>query len=212
MIQLAGIDASQLTEEFSEVYQFKITLRHIRPAIYRIIQVPENYSFWELHVAIQDAMGWKDCHLHEFKIKDLRKKEIVKIGIPDPDGFGSPVMEGWEINITEYFTSKNKKAAYDYDFGDNWDHKVKLEKMLPKEEGVDYPRCIEGKRACPPEDCGGVWGYRGLVKIFKKGSAEERAELLGDFDPDRFEPGDVVFSDLEPRFEKFMEAYENGLM
>ncbi|MEM2135771.1 MAG: plasmid pRiA4b ORF-3 family protein [Candidatus Jordarchaeaceae archaeon] len=76
-------------------------------------------------------------------------------------------MPEWEVKIADYFSAENRSVDYVYDFGDCWVHKVQLEKILPREEGVDYPRCIGGKRACPPEDCGGVWGYEELLEIIK---------------------------------------------
>lgn len=107
------------------IYQFKIVLKDVTPKIWRRIQVPENYTFWDLHVAIQDAMGWYDCHLHEFEIKNPNpifrlSGQKISIGIPDEDS-GFPGMRetkpGWEKRIVDYFTLENKRANYTYDFG-----------------------------------------------------------------------------------------------
>lgn len=139
------------------IYQFKITLEGIKPPIWRRIQVPESYSFWDLHVAIQDSMGWEDYHLHEFNILNPKTGIKDNIGLPSDDwGDDKTVIPGWKTPISSYFSALNKKAAYEYDFGDSWDHKVALEKILPFEFGVQYPRCLAGERACPPEDCGGI--------------------------------------------------------
>ena len=81
------------------VYQFKISLYEIEPLIWRRIQVPANYNFWDLHVAIQDAMGWLDYHLHAFRIRQKHKKKSIEIGIPVDDWDGDPVIPGWEIPI-----------------------------------------------------------------------------------------------------------------
>ena len=127
------------------VYQFRIVLGEIEPAIWRAIQTPSNYSFWDLHVAIQDAMGWLDCHLHAFRVRMPHKSKDTIIGIPDDDSFDLEILPGWEFPIAEYFTEPGKTAIYDYDFGDSWSHEVILEGILLKEKTVKYPRCIDGK-------------------------------------------------------------------
>lgn len=180
------------------VYQFKITLLEIKPPVWRRIQVPETYTFWDLHVAIQDAMGWLDSHLHGFDIKDPRDGEIISIGMPASD-----TPPGWEEKIADYFNMDNDLAGYTYDFGDSWEHKIQLEKILPREKGVKYPRCIKGKRACPPEDCGGPWGYRDFLKIITDPKHDEHDEMLewvgGEFDPDHFDVNDIVFDNPAER-------------
>ncbi|MBD3286010.1 plasmid pRiA4b ORF-3 family protein, partial [candidate division WOR-3 bacterium] len=148
-----------------QIYQFKVTLKGIEPEIWRRILMPADSTFWELHVAIQDAMGWKDMHLHEFKVKNPDSGNVHRIGLPDDeDEFGRDTLPGWKIRIDQYFTSIGTSANYWYDFGDDWMHTIKLEKILPREKGAEYPTCIAGKRACPPEDCGGPWGYAELLE------------------------------------------------
>lgn len=101
--------------------------------------------------------------------------------------------------ISSYFSLSNKNATYEYDFGDGWRHKIVLEKVLSAEPGVKYPLCLSGKRACPPEDCGGIWGYEELLEIMKDPNHEEyeeRMEWIGDdFNPEAFDPDAVRFSD-----------------
>ncbi len=191
-----------MKRKFTRIYQFKITLEGIRPPIWRRIQVPETYTFWDLHVAIQDAMGWLDYHLHEFAIIDPTTGSTVDIGFPDND-FGRDVLKGWKQKITRYFSMENPSADYLYDFGDYWVHRLKLEKILPREKNFDYPICIKGKRAAPPEDCGGVSGYENILEIIKNpGHAEyeETIEWLGEeFDPEHFDPKEVNFDDPATR-------------
>lgn len=122
------------------IYQFRVTLLGIEPAIWRRIQVPENYSFWDLHVAIQDAMGWLDYHLHEFRIKSPYGRRNVEIGIPDT-GTGRDVLAGWKVPVADYFDKPGVAVAYDYDFGDGWQHEVLLEGILLKEPSVKFP-CV----------------------------------------------------------------------
>ena len=149
------------------VYQFKITLQGIEPVIWRRIQVPEKYSFGDLHVAIQVAMGWNDSHLHMFQFRN-DKGETMEIGIPDELGYSDIDVEpGWEVPITDFFPQIGMSGLYVYDFGDDWQHVVELEGILLKEENKKYPLLVDGKRACPPEDCGGIPGYEELVKIMK---------------------------------------------
>ena len=195
-----------MKKKFNHVYQFKITLEGAKPPIWRRIQVPETYTFWDLHVAIQDAMGWGDGHLHEFEMVDPSTGSVVSIGIPDEDFIRKPLPEH-RRKIAEYFSMENRSAEYVYDFGDNWEHKIQLEKILPREKGAVYPVCIKGKRACPLEDCGGLWGYVDILEALEDPDNEEHEELLGwvgeDFDPKHFDVAEVSFSDPDKRF-KFM--------
>lgn len=149
------------------IYQFKITLRDIKPKVWRRIQVPENYNFWELHLAIQDAMGWEDCHLHQFEITNPKTEEKDLISIPDDEGFDDTIS-GKKVKIAKYFLAPKDKANYKYDFGDGWEHEVVLEKILPAVVGNKYPQCIAGERACPLEDCGGVWGVCASFRNYGK--------------------------------------------
>ena len=184
---------------YDRVYQFKVALKGIRPPIWRRVQVPETYSFWDMHTAIQDAMGWTDYHLHEFTVPHPRGGEPVRIGAPDPEYGYQGVLAEEKQRICDWFFLEGKPALYLYDFGDDWVHTVKLEKILPAEEDVDYPRCLKGKRACPPEDCGGPWGYQHLLEVLADPQNEEHDEMLewlgDDFEPELFHPDEVVFLD-----------------
>jgi Plasmid pRiA4b ORF-3-like protein. len=191
-----------MKKNFSYVYQFKIALEKIRPPIWRRIQVPETYSFWDLHVAIQDSMGWSDYHLHQFEMVDPSTGIKREIGIPDEE-FDEEILAEQKHKIAKWFSMKNSLAHYTYDFGDNWEHEVKLEKILPRNRRVSYPRCTAGKRACPPEDCGGIWGYENLMKIISdpdNKEYEEMMEWLGEeFDPEHFDVKEVSFDDPDRR-------------
>src|SRR3989344_3087702 len=188
------------------IYQFKITLLNTKPPIWRRIQVPENYTFWDLHVAIQDSMCWEDYHLHQFEFSDVNKNNEVIIGLPDeesPPSFRQNILAVWEQPIAQWFTPEQSKAKYWYDFCDDWWHSVVLEKILPIEPGIAYPRCIAGKRACPPEDCGGPWGYLNLLEVLnnpKHKRFKELSDWLGKtFDSEYFEPEKVVFDNPHER-------------
>ena len=190
------------------IYQFKITLKGIAPPIWRHIQVPETYSFWDLHVAIQDAMGWLDYHLHVFLMRRKHSRTVTEIGIPheyalmdDPE-----TLPGWETPISDYFRDLGASADYEYDFGDGWLHEILLEGILLREKGGKYPRCIDGARACPPEDCGGVHGYSQMLEVLADPDDEEHESMLewlgGKYDPQEFAPGKVKFDNPKTRWKR----------
>lgn len=188
-----------MKKDFEKVYQLKLSMRGITPQIWRRIQVPENYTFLKLHDAIQAVMSWEDYHLHEFEMINPETGELERIRTEDKDheNFGEPLMPENKAKISRYFTLENKTALYTYDFGDNWQVKVQLEKILPRKEGVEYPICTAGKRAAVPEDTGGVGSYEYMLEILKDPEHEEyedTVEWLGeDFDPEYFDPKDVSF-------------------
>jgi hypothetical protein len=194
----------------SLVYQFKITLKEITPPIWRRIQVPSQYSFWDLHVALQDAMGWFDYHLHMFHLPKLRKGQHIEIGIPSDEIEDQQTLPGWKIPIAEYFTEPGQTALYEYDFGDGWEHEILFEGILIKEKGVKYPKCTAGERACPPEDCGGIPGYFRLLDIIKDPKHEEYDETVEwlkghvvnyyPYKPDEFNPQKVHFWNPQKRW------------
>lgn len=200
-----------MKKKFDKVYQFKITLKGTKPPIWRRIQVPETYNFWDLHVAIQDAMGWWDYHLHEFKISHPVTGREIEIGIPSEDDelFDIEIIPERSQKIGDLFSMENKVAEYIYDFGDGWQHKVQLEKILPRDENIKYPVCIAGKRACPPEDCGGVWGYQEFLEAIENPDHEEHEEMLewvgGEFNPEDFDVNEVKFDDPDKRWKLAFE-------
>ena len=194
-----------------EALQFKILLKRIRPPIWRRIHVPSDYTFWDLHVAIQDAMGWDDYHPHEFVTKDLKTGSEIRIGIPDDEAmfWGVEILPEWEILAVDYFSQANPKAIYRYDFGDGWEHTITLEKKVPLERGADYPRCLGGRRACSPEDCGGPYGYESLLESItnpEDANHETRLEWVGAaFDAEHFDPEEIIFNDSRQRSKSVLE-------
>ena len=191
-----------MTKKQAQIYQFKITLRDIQPAIWRRIQVPDSYTFWDLHVAIQDSMGWTDTHLHNFTVIDPKVMTKVQIGMPDP-GYDDGTLPGWDQKISSYFYSSDHKADYVYDFGDNWLHEVRLEKVRGKSPDKQYPICVAGERACPPEDVGSVPGYEEFLKAISYPNHKYHREMLEwigrPFDPEHFKPEEVIFDDPKQR-------------
>src|SRR5262245_50269624 len=117
---------SSLQTVIKRVLQFKITLQNTDPPIWRRLRVPANYTFWDLHVAIQDCMGWTDTHLHAFRIPPPLRGEPLEIGIPDEED-PNRCMPGWEVKVLAYLNEPGSRADYKYDFGDGWEHDVFLE-------------------------------------------------------------------------------------
>ncbi len=189
-----------------QIFQFYIEMLDIQPKIWRRIQVPGHYNFWELHVAIQDAMGWLDYHLHEFNIRGKGKQKETLIGIPDFEGSGElpEVFPGWEIPVFNYFNDLGVEATYLYDYGDFWMHRVKLEGYMHKEKGVKYPICVGGERACPPEDCGAVPGYYNVLETLADPKHPDHHDMKiwagEDYDPESFSPELVRFDNPYKRW------------
>jgi hypothetical protein len=132
-------------------------------------------------------MGWTNSHLHSFTING------VDYGVPMPEySFGEPdVRDEATVLLSRSVRKEKFKFDYLYDFGDSWEHQVVLEKILERDEAMTYPVCIKGKRACPPEDCGGQWGYSSFVEIIQNPADPEHESMLewvgGEFDPEAFD-------------------------
>ena len=190
----------------NRTYVFKVSLKGIEPPIWRLIEVPANYSFWDLHVAVQDAMGWLDYHLHAFRILNSATGEVEEIGIPgdEPLDDEHDCLPGWEVPVAEYFRHPGDRAEYEYDFGDGWKHEVVLEAIADRAPKTKYPRCLGGARACPPEDCGGTRGYEQMLSIIQDPSDEEYESTVdwlgGHYDPDTFDPNAVRFDSPKKRW------------
>ena len=181
-----GIGAIPVGER---LYQFKISLTVLRPLIWRRIQVREC-TLDKLHEHIQTAMGWFNCHLHQFKING----EIC--GDPEllDDGFEdcAPFRDSTNLKLAKILPKNGQTITfeYKYDFGDCWMHEVVFEGCLRSQRGTRYPICLEGERACPPEDSGGVYQYGEYVEALFEPTHEEHARMLqwrGEHDPTRFD-------------------------
>ncbi|MEW5869570.1 MAG: plasmid pRiA4b ORF-3 family protein [Chloroflexota bacterium] len=174
----------------SHVYQIKISLDDTHPPIWRRILAPANYTLFQLHEVIQTVMGWQNYHLHMFTIGD------AIYGDPADDEFGDLGTQNEKaFKLKKLFPAAGVKFKYEYDFGDSWEHTLRIEKILPAEKGQRYPQCVAGKRACPPEDVGGVWGYEGFLEALADPKHPEHDEYLewagGEFDPAAFDLEEV---------------------
>lgn len=170
------------------VFQLKITLNHIKPSIWRRVLVDSDIKLPDLHKIIQTVMGWTNSHLHQFIIGNRY------YSLPNDESF-CKVIDYRKVKLDSLFNTPKSKLIYEYDFGDGWEHSIVIEKTLPREKNTYYPICIEGKRSCPPEDCGGAFGYENLIEIINNPEHEEYDEMmewLGDyFDPEKFNIDEV---------------------
>lgn len=192
------------------VMQFGVYLRDINPEIWRRIQVPATFTFWELHAAIQDAMGWEDKHLHRFTVKRRVIGSEVHFGFPDQ--FRPSDLPSWQHKIAGYFRSPGDSATYWYDFGGDWHHVLTLEAIVPEQSDVRYPVCVEGARACPPEYCCGLHGYRALIAAMAdpqdKTALKSLKWLKSDFKSEVFQSSAVEFSNPAQRLDaKLRQLY-----
>lgn len=187
-------DSRRVPSSPRTAYQLRITLLGARPPIWRRVLVPPGESAEYLHDVIQTAMGWYDSHLHQFLLGE--RPQYISVGPPDPENEGDhPTLDSRRIPIRALLQRGGGRVLYNYDFGDDWMHEVRLEKEVPLGKDAFLPRCVDGKRACPPEDCGGVYGYADIVRMLKdptfepeSSSREELLEWLGDeFDPEAFD-------------------------
>jgi len=166
------------------LYQLRVELKGGQPPIWRRFQVKGETTLFKLHRVLQVVMGWHNYHLHEFRIRDL------SFGEPVPEQ-GLDFIDERAIKLTQIAPSCRRKFEYIYDFGDGWQHEVTVEKGVDKQAGVHYPICIEGARACPPEDVGGIGGYAIFLKAIRNSRHAEHKQYLewigGHFDPEAFD-------------------------
>lgn len=172
------------------VYQIKVTLIGSKPPIWRRFLVPDTTTLYRLHDILQIVMGWQDYHLHMFTING----QIY--GDPEDDENGDlGTKNEARFKLNQALGREGSKFRYEYDFGDSWEHELIVEKILPAEKGIRYPLCVAGKRACPPEDVGGVWGYQKFLEAIGDPEHPEHDEYQewtgGEFDPEHFDLDEV---------------------
>jgi len=185
----------------NQIYQIQIALKDFKPKIWRRLLIPADTLLSDLHKIIQTSMGWTNSHLHQF-IKD-RTYYTVKV----KDDYTWDEMDNVDykrMKISDLLKTEKQKIKYEYDFGDGWEHDVILEKILVRDEKIKYPICIAGKMSCPPEDCGGSWGYADMLEILKNPAHPEYKEFVDwldeDFDPEYFDKEEVNESLMAKNF------------
>jgi hypothetical protein len=167
-------------------YQIKVTLHYTHPPIWRRILVPSNTTLLKLHDILQIVMGWENAHLHMFKVRgfDYENPEEDETGVMG-------MLDEANYKLNKIIHHEGQQLCYIYDFGDSWDHTLVVEKISSAQESLRYPICLKGKRACPPEDMGGVWGYDNFLKAIQDPEHHEHEDYLNwigeEFDPEAFE-------------------------
>ena len=147
--------------------------------------MPADVTLGDLNYILQAAMGWTNSHLHQFTVNEISysdpRFELDEVEVGDE----------FEVTLCEAAPKVGTHLLFMYDFGDGWEHDVVIEKIVQAEPGKSYPICVAGERACPPEDCGGVWGYVDFLEAISDPDHEEREQMLewvgGKFDPDAFD-------------------------
>ena len=171
-------------------FEFEVSLRHIKPRVWRRFLIAATATFGDLHRAIQDSFGWEYSHLWEFRasrrvLAGLKMNDFVDIG------FGEPVRDAETVKLGTHF-ARSTSCQYIYDFGDGWVHDVKRNRRVRLADSF-HRQLLAGRRACPPEDCGGAPGYDQFVSIIEDGEdpwgedVEDLSEWLGDWDPAAFD-------------------------
>jgi Plasmid pRiA4b ORF-3-like protein len=179
--------ATKQIETTQDIYQLKVTLLGANPPIWRRLLVPADMTLALLHKTLQTAMGWDDGHMHGFRAGQRR---FGRPEPPDPFMRGPRVESERTVRLSAVLQKTGATMIYTYDFGDNWEHVIVLEKQLPAEPKTTYPACTDGQLACPPEDCGGIPGYYDLLDALADPSHPRQEELRdwigAEFNPDAF--------------------------
>ncbi|MEU8683471.1 plasmid pRiA4b ORF-3 family protein [Streptomyces sp. NPDC048611] len=174
------------------VHKIKVTLSGSKPPIWRRLEVPSGITLQQLHHVIQAAFGWEDYHMWAFGTPQGR------YGIADPElGIRSAASK----RLNEAVPHTGDRLGYTYDFGDDWEHDILIEEIAEPEPDTAYPRCLAGRRAGPPEDCGGIEGYEYLIEILADPAHEEhedRLEWLGLDSADQFDPAAFDTAEVNP--------------
>lgn len=173
------------------IYQIKVALEESKQPIWRRVLVHSDITLAQLHTIIQVVMGWTNSHLHQFIV------DGTYYGLPHPDyeDMGMEMHDERQVKLNQIVREQGDTFRYEYDFGDSWLHILEVEDIQEPEAGQTYPRCIKGKRACPPEDIGGLWGYYDYLEAIQDPDHPEheayREWYGGDFDPEAFDPAEV---------------------
>lgn len=165
----------------TNIIRLRVTLRGVKPPVWRRLLMPGTMTLSQLHTAIQAAMGWHDCHLHAFNIGGESFGDRRR---------GDDVSDEDCPTLNDLLRSSAVLFGYTYDFGDRWEHRIAFETSEPAVDGQPYPACVGGKRNCPPEDCGGALGYGQLLAVLADPNHPEHEDQLdwvgGEFDPNEF--------------------------
>ncbi|PIP82599.1 MAG: hypothetical protein CO113_10755 [Elusimicrobia bacterium CG_4_9_14_3_um_filter_62_55] len=173
-----------------QVYQLKVALDEITPPIWRRLVVPSDINLFKLHEIIQVAMGWTNSHLHQFIVGR------TFYGIPDDEIEGAiEIKDERKHTLSQIAKKKGAKVVYEYDMGDSWEHHIVVEEVLEQGGKTGHPSCLDGARACPPEDVGSTPGYYNFLAAIKDPKHPEHKIMIEwierPFDPEAFSVDDV---------------------
>ncbi len=180
-----------MAKKLRRVYQLKIGLNGTKPPIWRRILVADTIRLDDLHIVFQVVMGWTDSHLHQF----VHQRTFY--GVPDPefDFMDMEVLDEANFRLNQLLKKEKETMVYEYDFGDDWKHKITLEKILPYDAKQAVPVCVKAKGACPPEDVGGTWGYYDFLEAIEDREHPEHESYKewvgGNFDPQAYDIKEV---------------------
>ncbi|MDR1287210.1 MAG: plasmid pRiA4b ORF-3 family protein [Treponema sp.] len=170
-------------------YVLRASIEGTTPSIWRELSVPADCTLGDLHGILQIAFGWENGHMHSFTVNSARYGMMMEdMGFDD----GDDVADEDDVCLDDLNLRAKQKFSYLYDFGDSWEHEIRVSKIIPPEDekrDLTRPRCLGGQRAGPPEDSGGVWGYESMLEILKDPNHKEYEEIhewAGDFDPEYF--------------------------
>jgi len=185
---LCGNTELEMAESLRKVFQIKVSLIGAKPPIWRRLLVTSSTGLSAIHNITQIAMGWTDSHLHQFIVGNTR------YGVPDPDWDDGTIPEA-SMRVGDLLKKPKDWIIYEYDFGDSWGHRIELEKILSFTPDIVMPVCTGGRKCCPPEDVGGVWGYSEFLEVYRDNNHPEHEEMLewvGEyFDPENFDLDEV---------------------
>jgi len=196
---------AKASREFSvplpkHTFQLRVSLRYIKPPIWRRVLVPDNWLLGDLHPVLVAVMGWGGYHMHAFRFG----------GGFNPTEYSTPqmviecgprVQDENQVFLSALIRRPAQTFSYEYDFGDSWQHEVKVEKILPYDPRVALPVCLAGARACPPEDCGSFPGYVEVLRVLERAQTPEDRQLrewAGSYDPEQFDL-EAINRRLQPR-------------
>ncbi|MHB1867175.1 MAG: plasmid pRiA4b ORF-3 family protein [Thermoplasmata archaeon] len=188
------------------VHQLKVTLLGTDPPVWRRLLVPSDWDLDDLHEALQRTMGWEDCHVYGFQIgkrkwcmpRETSGIDAMHIGLftPHPNAYTDTVR------LDRAAPKKGDSFVYVYDLGDQWEHDILVEDVVPRTRETKAPWCLGGDRACPPEDCGGTGGYEDIVKALAdpkyNPERQDRDELM-EWLPEEYDPGQFDLDEVNER-------------
>ncbi len=179
------------TTKRTKAYQLKISLMGAKPPIWRRLLIAGSTPLSDVHQVVQIAMGWTGDHLHQFEVDGMF------YGMTDDDLGFDDVLDESRYKLSQLLKGEKDSLIYEYDFGDSWRHKITLEKTVLVGPETNLPQCLAGKRACPPEDVGGIWGYREFLDAIADPKHPEHESFIewvgGEFDPEEFNTDAINF-------------------